>query len=429
MVGPMKRPREARAIRLPDGTAVVIPPDLRVPTIVPRTDGYGLRARQQHRGIPGEWNGPSEAVVLLKWLQEVRPSLLPPHLRPGVGPSPRGDELRTVPDLVGSYIENAVRPLVLAGKRAPRTLATYRGLLRNHIEQHLGKIAYADLEAFHVDDLAGVLRGADLSESQVAQTRFLLSGTYKWAAKRHLVQRNVVRDADPTQPDSGPPAFIPTPADVRAFLDLHDEHDALWRLAFTTGMRAGELAGVSDELLLGSEGEELPNEYRCWQQVQYVEDPQTGERGPVIGPPKWGSRRELPLSAETARAVSEQADRTAAARAAHPEWERAWDGLIFANERGRPLDAGHLAGIFKTRATRAGWPEGHTHLARHFAVSAWIAADFSVFRIAQLIGHRSGTALVEHVYGHLFERIDRRAAEEIEHVLGSWMPSDAARRA
>jgi site-specific recombinase XerD len=130
----------------------------------------------------------------------------------------------------------------------------------------------------------------------------------------------------------------------KEFRDRRDE--AIIRLMAETGMRAGELTGLT------------------------VADVDLNRGLVTIRPGKGGKGRVAPFGDHTARAI----DRYLRARRGHrlAETDALWLG-----DRGKNLEYYGLHSALKYRAQLAGLTNFHPHLLRHTAASRWLAAGGS----------------------------------------------------
>jgi len=172
------------------------------------------------------------------------------------------------------------------------------------------------------------------------------------------VPRNVARLADPPT-RAGSRASAWTASEVRRFLD-HIEGErlfALWRLAATTGMRRGELAGVTWRAL------DL-DASRLSVEQQLV--PTRG--GVTFGAPKSSrSRRTIALDPGTVDALRRHRETQLLERdfAADAYDDR---DLVFADQLGQPIHPQRLTEWFRSHRVAAGIPTGSLHILRHTAV-------------------------------------------------------------
>ncbi|MBA2240586.1 MAG: site-specific integrase [Solirubrobacterales bacterium] len=195
-----------------------------------------------------------------------------------------------------------------------------------------------------------------------------------------------------------------TAGELRRFL-AHVEGDrlfALWRLAATTGLRRGELAGLTWRSLDGA---------RLSVDQQII--PTRG--GISFGPPKSArSRRTVALDPETLDALHEH-------RAAQLG-ERAFAGdayserdLIFADALGAPIHPQRLTAWFAGHRKAAGIPTGTLHTLRHTAATLALTAGVPVHIVAARLGDDAKTVLS--TYAHLLPQSDELAAERVAAAL------------
>lgn len=162
------------------------------------------------------------------------------------------------------------------------------------------------------------------------------------------------------------------------------------------GLRPGELFGLTLDRV-----EFLKRQVRVEQQLVRVR----GE-GVVIGPLKTSSSyRSVPLPEPVARAIAAHLD----SFAAHPEL-----GLVFTNERDRPIQQFPFSQVFETAARKVQLPEWATpHDLRHFYASTLIRSGASVKVVQARLGHSSAKTTLD-VYGHLFPDEEDRTRQAIE---------------
>jgi integrase len=160
-------------------------------------------------------------------------------------------------------------------------------VVRLYIVPNIGAVRLQSLSAGQVNALYAELERQGLSAATGQLVHAVLGRALRDAERWGHVRRNVARLADPPARSTSR-ATAWTASELRRFLD-HVQDDrlaALWRLGATTGMRRGELAGLTwraldlDGARLSVEQQLLP----------------TGS----FGPPKSSrSRRTVALDPET----------------------------------------------------------------------------------------------------------------------------------
>jgi integrase len=208
---------------------------------------------------------------------------------------------------------------------------------------------------------------------------------------------------------------------VGTFLDTIEGHRLLplYHLAAYTGMRRGELCGLSwDDVDLdaGRITVRWQITYKRYRKARAAE--RRGERGTYRSKPKTkaGEDREVDLDPLTVEVLRTWREWQLAERAdwgqdyIDPHDEHGPLRLVFTREDGSPLPPTSVGNKFTELASQAGLPHLKFHGLRHFAISLQMEAGVDVTIIAMRVGHTS-PALIRRVYGHLIGTVGKRAAE------------------
>jgi len=179
---------------------------------------------------------------------------------------------------------------------------------------------------------------------------------------------------------------------------------SLWRLAATTGLRRGELAGLTWRCL------DLENA-RVSVEQQLI--PTRG--GASFGPPKsTRSRRTVALDAQTVDVLLEHRAVQLAERAFAGNAYLDGD-LVFADELGGPIHPQRLTESFGQLRKAAGLPTGTLHVLRHTAATLALTDGVPVHIVAARMGDNPNTVLS--TYAHLLPQSDELAAERVAALL------------
>ena len=173
-----------------------------------------------------------------------------------------------------------------------------------------------------------------------------------------------------------------TEEQVATFLATVREHrlHGLWRTAATTGMRRGEVLGLT-----------WPGFDPITRRLHVTQALVKGPRGgpPRFGPPKTDrGRRAVPLDPETVRVLQEHRrwkleERKGAGDAYQDQ------GLIFCQSDGRPLDPDVVTHTFGRLAVRAGLPVIRLHDLRHTFATLSLKAGIPTEVVSRILGHRN----------------------------------------
>jgi integrase len=304
---------------------------------------------------------------------------------------------------LGAYLVDEWLPAATPTLR-PSSVATY-----GHMVKHLEPLSGVKLQALrpaHLNALYADLERAGLSPATIRLVHSVAHRALADAMKWGLVARNAAAAADPPRP-ARPRATAWTATELGRFLDRvrGTRLYALWRLAATTGMRRGEVLGVT------------------WRAVDLeagtlVVDQQLGTvkgGGVAFGPPKSErSRRTIALDPETARALGLHREQQLLERDFAGDAYADQD-LVFADELGAPIHPDRLSRDFIRHRRDAGIETGSLHILRHTAATLMLTNGIPVHVAAARLGDRPEQILK--TYAHLLPQSDELAAERIAAVL------------
>jgi integrase len=305
---------------------------------------------------------------------------------------------------VRDYFENEWLPAIETTVR-PNTFKTYSSLTRRQIVPRFGHLRLQALTGGHLNAFYRELEQAGLSVATRRLAHAILHRALRDAVRWGRLVRNPADMADP-------PAGVRSRAqawsakELSRFLEqVHgDRLFALWRLAATTGMRRGELAGLTWRCL-DLEGAHLS-----------VEQQLVPTRGGVsFGPPKSSrSRRTIALDAETVDTLREHRETQTLERDFAGEAYVDAD-LVFADELGRPIHPQAISKRFLWLRKAAGLTSGTLHTLRHTAATLALTEGVPLHIVAARLGDNPNTVLS--TYAHLLPQSDEQAAERVAALL------------
>jgi integrase len=270
---------------------------------------------------------------------------------------------------------------------------------RLHIRPALGGVKLADLTRHRVQ-AAVVAWSETMAPSTVGVVYGYLASICKSAVHDRLMRDTPCRDINLPRVDRE--RVIPlTVNQVRLIADrVHPRYQAMVLLGAATGMRSGELRGLTTDRLMFA-GDLL--------RVRI--DRQLTTTAPTWGPPKTAnSDRTVTVGEQAARMMREHVAR----------WEPHPSGLIFTGREGGPMARTSAATVWANATkdmglrNRTGW-----HDLRHHHASLLIAAGLSVTAVADRLGHQDSTQTLQ-TYAHLWADDEERARIIVESAL--WAP-------
>ena len=203
-------------------------------------------------------------------------------------------------------------------------------------------------------------------------------------------------------PEHATPAQIWSPEQVREFLaHTADSRQAvLWRVFFATGMRRGEVLGLT------------------WRHIDFdaarilvaramLAD--SRKSNALYGPPKnHRSLRTISIDQGTVNALRAWRDRLskeASARGGVLDD----DSPVFVKADGSPMLPAGISDTFRRQVKAAGLPPIPLHSARHCHISHLLAAGEPIAHVAARAGH-STSAMTLRIYAHVIPGDDERTA-------------------
>ena len=301
----------------------------------------------------------------------------------------RGTYVEPTQMTVGSYLMSWVNSGAVT-RLAPKTASSYRQIVTQYVIPHIGQVPLQKFTAVALDDLYALLlesggkRGdGRLSPRTVRLTHTIINNALNTAERKGLINRNIAKFADPPTAKSAkaPEPKTWTPSELRTFLDATTDHrfGALFHLAALTGLRRGELCGLSWESVDLDVGE-----VRVRKALILVDGV------PEFGPPKSvQSRRTVNIDDETVAIMRRHRRAQKEARLlAGEEWEDT--GLVFTGPLGQRIHPDNVSYDFKNAvvALDDAVPYMRFHGLRHTHTTHLLAAGVNPRVVSERLGHQ-----------------------------------------
>jgi integrase len=307
---------------------------------------------------------------------------------------------------VGEYLDRWLVD-VAAHRVRPSTLRGYQQHVRLAVNPTIGAIR---LDKLTGQDLARLYAGrldAGKSARTVELTHSVLHSAFKQAVRWDLIARNPADLVSPPRPRR--PEIRPlSSAQARTLLAAAsgDPLEALYVLALSTGMRQGELLGLTWAAVDVAAGQvevraTLTRAAGSWA----LTEPKTAR-----------SRRTVRLAGSAIAAVRAHRVRQTEARLlVGSDWGD--HDLVFTDAWGEPLDGRHVTSRdFRGLLRRAGLPPIRFHDLRHTAATILLSSGVHPKMVQEMLGHAT-IALTLDVYSHVTPTMHDEAAATMERVL------------
>jgi integrase len=311
---------------------------------------------------------------------------------------------QTVAQYLDKWLSASAKPSVKV-----RTYEGYESIVRVRVAPRIGKKQIAKLTPLDLQALYTELAEAGLSARSIGHTHRVLHRAFDQAVKWNILTRNPCQGTTPPRPQRAEMKVL-TPEQARAFLAATIDHPAhaLYALAITSGMRAGELLGLQ------------------WGDVDLDAGHLTIRRalqqqnsaGLVFVTPKTTkSRRMIFLSQRAIDALRAHRDRqTFHRRQVGSEWRDL--NLVFPGPFGGPTDPSWSRQVFYAALEAAGIPRVRFHDLRHTAATLALMQGVHPKVVSDMLGHGT-VGLTLDTYSHLLPAMHQQAAAAMDAILGA----------
>ncbi|MFJ4523898.1 tyrosine-type recombinase/integrase [Streptomyces sp. NPDC088810] len=322
----------------------------------------------------------------------------------------------------------------------PATLNSYEGLSRLYIRPALGKkrlnrLSPADVRRFLSEFKSACLcclRGADKERPEDKRTccavgrccerrpsartvqyvHAVLRSALQQAIREELIARNVARIVETPTVDHKEVRPLDA-SEAKALLKTARPHRlyALWLLLISTGLRRGEVLGLT-----WSDVDLNAGTLRVRRNVQRI------RRELIFGTPKTTrSIRTVSLPRRCVQALTKHREAQDRERkVAGPKWKPAEGqpaGLVFTTSTGRVIDPRGLNRMLTILCRDAKVRRVRVHDLRHTCASLLLAQGVDARTIMETLGHSTITMTLD-TYAHVMGTTLRAAADRMDDALG-----------
>jgi len=292
-------------------------------------------------------------------------------------------------------------------KLRPRTWTRREEYVRLHVIPVLGSLPLARLTAQLIEALYAQKIEEGLSTTTVHHLHAVLHRALESALRLGLVQRNVAHLVDPPRIAHHEMITL-SPEQARQFLAAAEGErlEALYVLALSTGMRAGELLALRwRDVNLDSASVHVRATLQQTSAGYNFAEPKTAR-----------SRRQIALSSTAVDVLRRHLEQQVAER---KRMGSAWEdlGLVFPNTVGRPLDNVNLLRYwFHPLLEHAGLPRMRFHDLRHTAATLLLGRGVNPKIVSEMLGHAS-VAITLDIYSHVMPHMQQQAAQAMDDTL------------
>lgn len=290
----------------------------------------------------------------------------------------------------------------------PRTLESYRSMIRLHILPRIGQRRLDQLMPEHLEQMYAELLASGRSPATVLRVHRVLHRALKIAVQRERVARNVATLVDPPKQRR---AETPMPLDVdecRKVLAVAEgrRNAARWTVALALGLRQSEALGLQWRDIDLDVGKLSVRRglHRVDGKGLMFEEPKTPR-----------SRRTVALPGPLTVALRKHRETQYLERmVAGSDWQD-FD-LVFAQPNGRPLDKHSDYEAWTRLLADAGVRHIRLHDGRHTAATLLLSAGVHPRVVMELLGHSQMRTTTD-IYSHVMPALAQEAADRMGTTL------------
>jgi len=347
------------------------------------TIGYDAMGKQRRRTVYGQTK------------REVREKLTDLHVQQSAG-TLRPIDRETLAEFLNHWLDTSIRP-----ERSENTIDGYERTIKNHITPYLGSVRLDRIDAATLQRLLSELQGRNIGPSARKRVYEVLSSSLNRAVKWGKIRFNPCDGVE--KPRADRQEMQPLSAvEARQMLNVTREHrlSALMVLALSTGMRQGELFGLSWDAVDLDRG------------ILHVRQQLTNVKGiPKLTRPKTPkSRRLIELTDDAVEALTEHRALTLREGFGGSE-------VVFCGKNGGYIQRASFARNFWHRSLdKAGIERRGFHHLRHTYATLTLGAGVPVHIVSAVLGHARPSITLD-VYSHVLEGMQSQARDSIGLIL------------
>ena len=216
------------------------------------------------------------------------------------------------------------------------TLARYDYCYRNYVQKKLGKKKLVDFKPMLLEHLFQSMADDDYSTKTIRDIYNILSAVFKYAVHNRIISFNPCDGVELPKTKKKPIRVLSVEEQGEVLRYAQDRlYENLIVTALGTGMRAGELLGLSEDDLNFKKREITINKT-----LVYIKDLSTGKYVFKFQTPKTESgKRVIPMQESVYKALRKQRTQKKEMQIASDAWEplRGFENLVFVSRNGKPV--------------------------------------------------------------------------------------------
>ena len=293
----------------------------------------------------------------------------------------------------------------------PGTLVSYKSIVENHIRPILGKVALQKLKAPVIQKFYNQLREKGLSPKYIKNVHGVLHRALDMAIKVEFIEKNYSSVCSLPRGEAQEIHPLDAPEQKKLLAAIKgEEHEDLIIVDMFTGMRCGELIGLTWDCIDFEKG-------LIFVKKQLVQTRTAGAKY-SFGSLKNGKTRVLMPADFIMKVLKRHKVRQAEMKLAAGElWnEGDFPNLVFTHKDGSHLSQPTVWKEFQKLLDKAGLEHHRVHDLRHtFAINSIMAGD-DIKTLQENMGHYSAAFTLDR-YGHVTETMRKASSDRMQRFI------------
>ncbi|GAB6955719.1 tyrosine-type recombinase/integrase [Mediterraneibacter glycyrrhizinilyticus] len=310
------------------------------------------------------------------------------------------------------------------------TMVRYNDIYKRYIKPSLGKRRIANLTPIIVEELLQKMADKDYSTKTIKDVYHVINAMVKYAKQNRLILFNVCDGVE--VPKTKKKEIRVLTLDEQQELLKYAEnrlHRNLIHVALGTGMRAGEMLGLTwDDV------DFRKKEIRINKTLVYIKDMETGKYKFLYQTPKTkNSTRTIPMLDSVYRALKKQKVQRMEMQMQAEDWQplEGFENLVFVGRNGKPvsnhtfqktlndivkmINAERKASSEKNKTVYEPIEHIHPHALRHTFATRCFEAGMEAKSVQMFLGHFSISITLD-LYTHVTDDKQRQELNKLENL-------------
>ncbi|MFP7295816.1 tyrosine-type recombinase/integrase [Neobacillus niacini] len=289
----------------------------------------------------------------------------------------------------------------------PQTFEIYQIIVNTHIIPFLGGLSLQNIKTIHIQNLVNDLVEKGYASDSVRKIHAVIRNTLEYASEDlKLIPINPAKKIVLPKKKSSTEITVWNEDQLKAFLGVakHERTYNIFVLAIFTGMRQGELLGLS--------WKDVDLDGRTLKVTQTLK----GDAKEIMkGAKSKTSIRTIPLNEFSINALKEQKrlqekEKNEIGIAYNQE------NLVFCSEVGTPIHRSNLRRVYNRLIKEANVPKIRFHDLRHSHATYLLSKGVNIKVISERLGH-SDIKITLNTYSHVGESMQKEVIEKLDHLI------------